>query len=276
MRHRPECGMLGAMSLPNPGIWPPFWDGPALALALALIWAGLFRLLGRPMLAALGAGIGLAAATAMVLGLVTGTPRQLPERLPAPVLAGAVAALPLLLAGRGRGWAAGIVASLGVLGTAWWLAGGPLTQADLARVAIPLAALAVLAAALLLGLGGPAQAGFAYGLLAAGLWLGGPPGPWLALALAGLAAALGGLAAGLAWSPAAALPVALGLAGLTAGPVLARGTAADWTTAAAPLAALWIGPALAARIGGRAGLVLGWLLAGAAPLLFTWLLLRAR
>jgi hypothetical protein len=264
------------MSFPAHGVWPPFWDGPVAALAAALLWAGLSRLLRRPGLAALAPGIGLAAGWLLVLGLVLGTPRQLPERLPAPLLAGLLAGLALLLAGRLRGLAAGLVAGLAALGTAWWLAGGPLTQADLLRVVIPITALGVLAATALLGAAGAAQAACAFALLAAGLWLGGPPGPWLALALAGLAACLGGLAAGPGWAVAAALPVGLGLTGLVAGPVLARGAAADWTTAAAPLAALWIGPALAGRIGGRAGLVIGWVLAGGTPLLFTWLLLRVR
>jgi hypothetical protein len=232
--------------------------------------------LRRPPLATLGAGLGLAAGWLLLLGLVTGTPRQLPERLPAPLLGGLLAGLALLLSGRNRGAAAWLVAGVVAIGAAWWLAGGPLTQADLLRVAIPLAALVVLAGAVLLGLSGPGQAALAFALLATGLWLGGPPGPWLALSLVGFAAALGGLAAGPGWSLAAALPVGAGLAGLIAGPVLARGAAGDWTTAAAPLAALWIGPVLAGWIGGRAGFLTGWALAGAAPLLFTWLLLRAR
>ncbi|MCB4820469.1 hypothetical protein [Roseicella aerolata] len=264
------------MSLPAHGVWPPAWDGPVAALAVALLWAGLFRLLRRPGLAALAPGIGLAAGWLLVLGLVLGSPRQLPERLPAPLLGGVLAGLALLLAGRMRGLAAGLVTGLAALGTAWWLAGGPLTQADLLRVAIPVAALLVLAAAALLGMAGAAQAAFAFALLAAGLWLGGPAGPWLVLALAGLAAGLGGLAASPGWGAAAALPVGLGLTGLVAGPVLARGAATDWTIAAAPLAALWIGPALAGRIGGRAGLLIGWVLAGGTPLLFTWLLQRMR
>lgn len=276
MRSRPESGILRRMPLPIHGFWPPFWDGPAVALAAALLWTGLCRLLRRPDLAALGAAIGLAAGWLAVLGLVLGTPRQVPERLPAPLVGGLLAGLALLLAGRGRGVAAGLVAGIAALGAAWWLAGGPLTAADLLRSAVPAAALLLLLGATLLGLAGPGQAAWAFALLTLGLWLGGPPGPWLALALAGLGAALGGLAAGLAWSPGAGLPVALGLAGLTAGPVLARGSAVDWTIAAAPLAALWIGPALAARLGGRAGPPLGWVVAGAAPLLFTWLLLRAR
>ncbi|WP_205083275.1 hypothetical protein, partial [Paracraurococcus ruber] len=69
-----------------------------------------------------------------------------------------------------------------------------------------------------------------------------------------------------------------------AGPVLARGGAADWTIAAAPLAALWLGPALAGRLPGLAagrlgqglGQGLGGAVAGLLPLALAWLLLRAR
>ncbi|MBK1661842.1 hypothetical protein CKO45_26985, partial [Paracraurococcus ruber] len=130
MRGRPESGSLAGMSFPLHGPWPPLWDGAAAALLPVLAWAGLFRLLRRPDWAALGAGLGLAVGWAAVLGLVTGTPRQLPERLPGPVLAGLAVAALLLLAGRGRGVAAGLAIALAALATAWWLAGGPLTQAD--------------------------------------------------------------------------------------------------------------------------------------------------
>jgi len=69
--------------------------------------------------------------------------------------------------------------------------------------------------------------------------------------------------------------MALALCGLSAGPVLARAVAADWTAAATPFAALALGPALAARIGGTtAGPVFGWTVAGGMPLLITWLLSR--
>ncbi len=249
------------------------WRGVAAALVAALAWAGLFRLLRRGDLAGLGAGIGLAVGWVLALGLVTGTPRQLPERLPALVIGGALAGLVLALAGR-RGAVAVLLALLGLVGAAWWLAGGPLTLPDLRRATVPLLALAALGAAGLLALRGPVGAATAMALLAAGLWLFGPPGPWFLLALAGLAASLGALPAG-GWSAAAALPVAIGLAALAAGPVLARGGTADWLVAAAPFAALWLGPALGGRIGGRAGEPIGWAVAGLLPLLFVWLLHRS-
>ncbi|MDN3563892.1 hypothetical protein QWZ14_05810, partial [Paeniroseomonas aquatica] len=105
-------------------------------------------------------------------------------------------------------------------------------------------------------------------------WLYGPPGPWWALALVAAAAALGALPGG-GWGPAPALPLAIGLAALAGGPVLARGGGTDWLVATAPFAALWIGPGLGARIGGRSGTPLGWAIAGGLPLIFVWLLHRS-
>ena len=107
------------------------WRGAAAGLVVALGWAGLFRLLRRPELAGLGAGLGLAVGWVLTLGLLTGSPRQLPERLPALAVGGVLVGLVLVLAGR-RGWLGAVLAALGVFGAAWWLAGGPLSQADLA------------------------------------------------------------------------------------------------------------------------------------------------
>jgi hypothetical protein len=250
------------------------WRGPALALAAALAWAGLLRLLRRPDLAALGAAVGLAAGMVVTLGAVTASPRQLPERLPLLVLAGALGGLALALAG-GRGRKGGLPAAFGVplmvAGAAWWLAGMPVVAPDLQRTAVTLAGLAVLIAALLPVLAGPWHGAGAAGLLAAGLWLAAPLGPWLVLAAAAAAACLGGAVAGRDWSVAARLPVALGLGAVVAGPVLARGTAADWTAAAGPLVALWAAPVLAGRSQARWARFVAWIVAGGLPLLFTWL-----
>ena len=264
-------------------LFPAFlapWQGPVAAVLVALAWAGLCRLLRRMDLAGLGAGLGLAAGWLLTLGLLTGSPRQLPERLPALALAGASLGLVLALAPAptGRrplrgGWAAGLLAALGLLGAGWWLAGGPLTPADLQRAIVPLLALAALGAAALLALRGPLPATAALALLAAGLWLFGPLGPWFVLALVAAGASLGALPGG-GWSLAPALPLAIALAALAAGPVLARGAGTDWLVVAAPFAALWIGPSLGGRIGGRAGVPLGWALAGGIPLIFVWLLHR--
>jgi len=248
------------------------WKGAVVALAAALVWAGLLRLAGRRDLAALGAGAGLALGWVVVLGLPTASPRQLAERLPMLALAGLMAGLVLSLLGRGRAWVAGGVALM-VLGAGWWLAGAPLDLADLRRGGLALLALVLLVAALLEA-SSPARAGLAAALLLAGIWMSAPFGPWRVLAAAALAAALGGFAGGGVWGLAATLPIAAGLAGLAAGPLLGRGAAVDWLTAAAPVAALWLGPVLGARLGGRFGLPLGWMLAGGLPLLLIWLILR--
>jgi hypothetical protein len=272
--------------------WPISWplapvpQAVLAALATALLLSGGLRLAGRRDLAPLGVGAGLALGWWLILGGPTASPRQLPERLPGLALAGVVAGL--LLAqfgrggGRGGGWVGRAGAALLVLTAAWWLAGAPLAPADLRRAAVPLLALAVLGAAAV-ELRTPLRAVVAFGLALAGIWLAAPIGPWSMLAMAAFAAALGGLVAGqregqgVGTPPggvAAWLPMALGLAGLVAGPLLARGAAADWNAAAAPFAALWLGPVLAARIGGPAGGPLGWGLAGGVPLLFAWLLGR--
>ena len=109
---------------------------PALVAALGLALAG--RVLRQPWLAGLAAGVGLLLGWWWIFGTLTASPRQLPERLP-------LLALGLLgFAGLGcmmSRWAAGrvIAAMGGVLATGWWMAGAPLTVADL------LAALPVLA-----------------------------------------------------------------------------------------------------------------------------------
>ncbi len=227
------------------------WRGAGLALAAALAWGGAFRLLGRPGLAALAAGAGTAAGWALTMGVATASPRQLPERLPLLALAATALALPVGLLGDGRLRPLGAAAAaLALLAGAWWLAGAPLAAADLRRGAVPLLGLAVLVLAAQVPLHGPWHAGAALALLGAGLWIAAPPGPWTVLAAAAAAAALG------------------------AGPVLARGTPANWLAAAVPFAALWLGPALADHLRGRLALPVAWLVAGGVPLLLTWLTVR--
>jgi len=250
-----------------------YWRGAGLALVVALAWAGLLRGLRRPELATLSAGIGLAAGWVLMLGLQTASPRQLLERLPLLSVAAAAAALLLALPAGARRWhVAGAVVVLAA--AAWWLAGAPLAPADLRRAAIPLLGLLLLAIGVQLRLGGPWQAAAALAFLLAGLWVAAPIGPWKLLAAAVLAAALGAVPAGPGWSVAARVPVAVALTALAAAPVLARGAAADWLVAAAPVAALWLGPALANHLGGGRAQAVGWLLAGGTPVLFTWLLVR--
>ena len=254
-------------------LWP--WRGAALALLVALAWAGLLRALRRPDLASLGAGIGLAAGWVMILGLPAASPRQLPERLPLLAAGGAGMALLLSLLAGGRRGPAAAGAALALLAAAWWLAGAPRDAADTWRAAVPLLGLLLALLAAQLRLDGPWPAAFAFALLLGGFWIGAPRGPWLVLAAAALAAVLGAaLPADRAWGVGARMPVAAALAGLAAGPVLARGSAADWLAAASPFAALWLGPALAVHLGGGWAWALGWLLAGGIPLLFTWVLAR--
>lgn len=253
------------------------WRGALLALLVAVLWTGVMAALRRPGLAAAGAGLGLAAGWALTLGLPTASPRQLAERLPALAVAATLAGL-LLAPAAGRSWAV-LAAGAGVLAGAWWLGGAPLHPADLARGLVPLLALALLAAALLLVLDGAPEAVAAGLLQVAGLWLTRPAGPWLLLAAASLAASVGALAAARRWPIGARLAPTLGIVALAAGPVLARGGGADWAAAAGPVAALWLGPAIALRLGGRwgsgaSGAFAGWSLAGGAALLFAWLLGR--
>ncbi|MEI6161637.1 MAG: hypothetical protein WCP77_17520, partial [Roseococcus sp.] len=112
---------------------------PLAALALALIWAGLFRWRKRPATAGLGLALGGLLGITLLLGLVNASPRQLAERLP--VLAWAALALALPLAWGRRGGLAVAVGLLGAGGTGWWMAGGPMTEADLLRAAPVLLAL---------------------------------------------------------------------------------------------------------------------------------------
>lgn len=262
------------MTLDSFWLWPPGpWHGAALALAVALAWAGLLRLARRPDLAVLGAGMGLAAGVVLTLGTITGSPRQLPERLPLLLLGAAAAGLlAALLAGGGRrGGITAAILGLAVLAGAWWLAGAPMTVADLRRGAVPLLGLAVLLAVLAVGLRGAWEAAGAAALLLAGLWLTAPVGPWTVLATVALGACLGGVAGGAGWGAAARLAPALGLGGLIAAPVLARGAATDWTAAAAPVLGLVAAPALAAQFRARWAGFVAWIVAGGLPLLFTWL-----
>lgn len=250
-------------------LWP--WRGALLAFLLALGWAGLWRALRRPDLAALGAGLGLAAGVVLTLGAVPGSPRQLPERIPVLVLGGAGLGLVLALAGIRRGGVAAGIAAAALLAGAWWLAGAPLDLPDSGRRSVGLTGLAVLLLALAIALRGPWQAAYAAALLAAGLWLAAPLGPWLALAAVVLGAALGGAVAGPDWAAPARLPVALGLGAVLAGPVIARGNALDWTVSAGPLLAIWAVPLLEAQFAARRARPVAWIVAAALGMMFTYM-----
>lgn len=252
--------------------WLGPWQGAALAGVVTLVVAGLARVLRWPGVATAAAGCGLAAGWLLVLGEISASPRQLSERLPLVAVAAAAAGTLLVAAGwRVTAW---VLAVPVALAGAWWLGGAPMVLPDLLRAALPLAALAILAVLTLVALDGPLLGALAAASLAGGIWLAAPLGPWLPLVAALLAALLAGTAGGLAWPPGARLAPALGLAAVAAGPVMARGTVADWLAGAAPLAVLWLGPAFGARLGGKAGAMAGWVLAASLPLLLLWLARR--
>ncbi len=240
---------------------------PAFLLALALAFAG--RALGRAWLTAIAAGCGVLVGWWMVLGLVTASPRQLAERLPLLALVLVLMTPLLVAAARRRAWLALPCVVLGAAWTGWWMAGAPRTAADLAR-AWPVMA-AVGGGALLLALRAwPRWAGpVAAAVLLGGIAVAAPRGPQQLLGAVLLAAACGGaLLGGKSGNggPAApgALPLAGAIAGLAALPVIARGAPADWATAAAPLAALWLGAPIGGLVAPRLGPAFGAILAGAA------------
>jgi hypothetical protein len=245
---------------------------PLAALALALSWAGLCRWRRRPMTAGLGLALGAALGLVLLMGLTLASPRQLAERLPALAVMAAIMALPLAW-GR-RGWLAVLLGLLAAGFTAWWMAGGPLTEADLLRAAPVLLALLLLVPLVQLEATPPWRGTLAALALLAGLLASGIPGPWVMLGLILLSAAFGQqVAGGGAMPDTARLPFSMLLAALVAGPLLARGAAADWAAALAPLAPLLLGPRLAGRLKGwRASLVI--MLLAALPVAAAWGLAR--
>lgn len=245
---------------------------PLAALVLAMAWAGLLRWRRRPMTAGLGLALGAACGVVLLLGLMLPSARQLPERLPVLTLVAALLALPL--AWVKRGWLAGLLGLLGALSTGWWMAGAPLTEADLVRAAPAGLALVLLVPLVQLEAAPPWRGLLAAAALVAALLASGIPGPWVMLGLILLSAAFGQqLAGGGAMADPARLPFAMLLAALLAGPLLARGAAADWAAALAPLAPLLLGPRLTGRLKGwRAGLVI--LALAAVPVVTAWGLTR--
>ncbi|WP_283094260.1 hypothetical protein [Sediminicoccus sp. KRV36] len=243
------------------------------ALALALLWAGLFRWRKRPATAGLGLALAALLGVTLLLGVVNASPRQLAERLPMLALAGLLMAAPLASGRRGL-----LLFSLALGGagfTAWWMAGAPLTEADLLRAASVMLALSLLVPVLLLEVAAPWRGVLAAAALFAGLLASGLAGPWVMLAMILLAAALGQqLAGGAVMADAARLPFAMLLAALVAGPILARGAPADWAAALAPVAPLMLGGRLGARLKGwRATALL--LALAALPVALAWVLARA-
>jgi hypothetical protein len=221
------------------------------AVALAVALAG--RVAGRPLLGATAAGIGVLVGWWFAFGLLTASPRQLPERLPMLMLPLVLAAPVTGAAARRWRWLGVPLAALGAVWAGWWMAGAPLWLPDLGRAVVTFAGVAL--ATLLLALAGGARWArpVAAAVLFAGLLVAPLPGPARVLGAALLAAALAAaLVRPAKGAPAllAALPIAAALAALAAIPLLARGAAADWAVAAAPLAALLVGAPLGSGLVG--------------------------
>jgi len=245
---------------------------PLAALLLALVWAGLFRWRKRPATASLGLALGALLGVTLLLGPVLASSRQLAERLPVLALAALLLAMPLTTGRRG-----GLLVGLGLLAagfTGWWMAGGPMTEADLRRAAPAGLALLLLVPLVQLEAAPPWRGVLAAVALLAGLLASGIPGPWVMLAMILLAAAFGHqLAGGGLVGDAGRLPFAMLLTALLAGPLLARGAAADWAAALAPLAPLLLGARLTARLKGWRARMLVYVLAGV-PVAVAWALAR--
>lgn len=241
------------------------WSGAALAAAVALLLALLLRAMKQVPLSGLAAPVGIAIGWIVALGLLVASPRQLPERLPLLALA----ALPFGLAAQAfaaRQVFLWLVVALGCLGTGWWMAGAPLTGADLQRTAVTIAAIAAgaaLAYALMQAAWQPLAAALAF---AAALLVAGMAGPGWLLAVIVVTATLAGWVGGAAPGPAMRLPLAMVLAALVAIPPLARGLLLDWLVAAAAPVALLLGPLVARRLPPEAVQVIAAVLA-AIPLL---------
>jgi len=249
------------------------WFPPLVSLLAALAWVGLFRWRKRPAMAGLGLPLAVAIGFALLLGVMNASPRQLFERLPLLAVAALLLALPLCLVT--RRWFAAVITGVAAVVCGWWMAGGPLTEADLIRAAPVLLTLSLIVPLVMLETGGPWRGALASLALAAGLWASGVPGPWMLLAMILAAATLGQQAAGGGQAPdTARLPLAMLLTALLAGPILARGAPADWAAALAALAPLL----LAARVFPRAK---GWraiavmLPFAAFPLTLVWWLGRS-
>ena len=232
------------------------WHAALVAGVSAFGAAWLGRAAGRPLLGAAAAGIGVLAGWWFAFGVITASPRQLPERLPLLMLALVLAAPLFGAAARWRRWLAVPLAAAGAIWAGWWMAGAPMVLPDLARAAPVLVAVAF--ATLLLALaGGPRWAGpVAASVLFAGLHVAPLAGPYRllgggVLAAAAMAALVRPGKGNMTHPVLTALPLAVALAALAAIPVLARGGAADFAVAAAPLAALLIGIPTGARLVGR-------------------------
>lgn len=241
-------------------------EGALLALLLGFGLAALLGVRGGAGWAGLALPVAALAGFVVTLGGFSASPRQLPERLP--LLAAGAALAALLLAALPRTWLALPLLLAGAVAGGWWLAGAPLWPQDIHRAAPVWIVLALLVPLLYREAAGPWRGQMAVLAFAAALWAASTPGPWWPLALVLAAAALPLLVAGAAMAEPGRLALAPLLAGLMAGPVLARGAPADWIAATAPLVVL-LGPHLTGRRAGWQAPVLLALLA-ALPVALAW------
>ena len=243
------------------------WEAACVAALVALLAGLAARLTRSTSLATVAAGLAVLAGWWFAFGLLTASPRQLPERLPLLVLVLVIATPVLALLAQRWPWMTWPCAVLGALWAGWWMAGAPMVLPDLRRGAPVLACIA-LATLLIAARSGPRWAGpVAAASLCAGILAAAPPGPYRLLAAVLAAAAFGAALIpprGVPPAPLGALVVASATAALGALPVIARGAAADWAAAAAPIAALWLGAPLGAMLLPRAGGVVVAILLGAA------------
>lgn len=232
------------------------WSGPALAALVALLLALVLRAMKQVPLSGLAAPAGIAAGWIVTLGLILASPRQLPERLPLLSLAALVFGLAAQAVAK-RQVFLWVVVGLGCLGTGWWMAGAPMTAADIQRGAVTIGAAAATAGlgyALMQASWQPLAAALAF---AAALLVAGIAGPaWLLAAIA-VTAALAAWVGGAAPEPAMRLPMAMILAALIALPPLSRGALLDWLVAASAPVALLVGPLVARRLPPEAVQVIG-------------------
>lgn len=262
------------------GDWSGLWHAfqfPLIGAGVSLVLVLLGRLMRSQLLLIAAGGIGVATGwlllTGGTAGVLTTSPRDLAGRLPLVAIAATLLAVVTtwLSPQRGR-WPCLILLAVGA---AWWLAGGPLTQADLMKVVIVLGALIAWhgLAARTLTRAPPGRLVLVAFTFVLALWAIKAPQLWLLLALVPALASLTLLAAPTA--ELMLLPMAIILAAVAAATQLANGrlprgvNAIDAAVLAPVLALLLVGRLrFAAILAGPVALVVA---VGLAWLAHLWL-----
>ena len=168
------------------GLWQAF-QAPLIGAAVALVLVLLGRWLRSTSLLVAAGGAGVTTGWLLLTGSVTASltagPRDLPNRLA--LIAFAALVLTVLTAWRAPQRGRFLCLLLLALGAAWWLAGGPRTQADLMQVAFLAAALVIWHALVArhLSRAPPGRLVLAAWTLTFALWVVQAPPLWLLLAL---------------------------------------------------------------------------------------------